>query len=298
MCEPDDGNQPSTTAMNNAEPHQHVTVMSYNVLAQHLINIHPKLYANHHPRHLDWPHRFDCILRHVRHAQPDVLCLQEVQKCHLGEFVRALTEAAGLDAHLYKKRTNESYKDGCAIFYRSDRLQLGAVHQVEYQQPNAAKLLDRPNVALIAHFQAAHDATVQFVVATTHLLYNPRREDVRLAQVQVLLAELDRCAYLGRCPQSGQAVYAPCILTGDFNASPSSATFELLTRGSVRYAHRLGSRLERTDNDSGRAGAYGEKLLPVQLGITDGCQHGAMALWPRVAHVPDKSATWVSTDFG
>jgi protein angel len=33
------------------------------------------------------------------------------------------------------------------------------------------------------------------VVATTHLLYNPRRSDVRLAQVQLLLAEIDRLAY-------------------------------------------------------------------------------------------------------
>jgi protein angel len=33
------------------------------------------------------------------------------------------------------------------------------------------------------------------VVATTHLLYNPKRHDVKLAQMQILLAEVERIAF-------------------------------------------------------------------------------------------------------
>lgn len=293
----------ATEATSNAQPHLNLTVMSYNVLAQHLINVHPALYAQHQPRHLDWPHRFERILAAVRLAKPDILCLQEVQLCHLGDFIRALRDCAHLDGHLYQKRTHATYRDGCAIFYRSDCVQLVRSHTVEFLQPQTAGvgggvLLDRPNVAVLAHFHAAHNSSIELVVATTHLLYNPRREDVRLAQTQLLLAELDRCAYLGRCPDSGAAVHAPVVLTGDFNAEPRSATVQLLTHGAVRYAGRFGTRLEEQEDGTQHTGQFGRCLLPLQLGVTDECQHGVVAeatkCGRRGEHVADMSATWVS----
>jgi protein angel len=67
------------------------------------------------------------------------------------------------------------------------------------------------------------------VVCTTHLLYNPRRQDIRLAQVQVLLAELDRHAQ--KFDEKGQKTYLPVIITGDFNLQPYSAPYNLITNG-------------------------------------------------------------------
>lgn len=68
-------------------------------------------------------------------------------------------------------------------------------------------------------------------MATTHLLYNPRRQDIRLAQVQILLAELDRHAQ--KVESNGQKTYLPTILTGDFNLQPNSAPFNLITNGNL-----------------------------------------------------------------
>lgn len=93
------------------------------------------------------------------------------------------------------------------------------------------ELLDRENVAIIAKLCLKSEPSVQFLVATTHLLYNPRREDVRLAQVQVLLAELDRHAQVYH--SNGTKTYMPIILTGDFNLRPYSAPFCLLTNGNL-----------------------------------------------------------------
>lgn len=296
----------STTA--NAEQHLDLTVMSYNVLAQHLINVHRELYVRHHPRHLDWPHRFERILAAVRDAQPDILCLQEVQKRHLDDFARQLGNCARLDGHLYQKRTHATYRDGCAIFYRSDRVQLVRSHTVEYLQPQTVNAssggggggvpLDRPNVAVLALFQAAHNSHIRLLVATTHLLYNPRREDVRLAQTQLLLAELDRFAYLGRCTKSGVAVRAPVVLTGDLNADPRSATLQLLTHGTLNYAERFGTRLAEHNDGAQQSVPFGPCLLPLELGVNDECRHGAVAAAARSDqlgdHVTDMSATWVS----
>jgi mRNA deadenylase 3'-5' endonuclease subunit Ccr4 len=40
----------------------------------------------------------------------------------------------------------------------------------------------------------------KIVVANTHLLFNPRRGDIKLAQFMVLMAEIDKHAYMGPDP--------------------------------------------------------------------------------------------------
>lgn len=95
---------------------------------------------------------------------------------------------------LYKKRTSNSYGDGCAIYYKDSLFNLVEHTTVEYYQ-STSEILDRPNVAIIAKFSEKKNPTKQFVVATTHLLFNPRRQDIRLAQTQVLLTEIDRLAF-------------------------------------------------------------------------------------------------------
>jgi len=65
---------------------------------------------------------------------------------------------------------------------------------VEYKQP-ASSILNRDNVGIVVKFALKNNTQIEFIVATTHLLYNPKRDDVRLAQTQVLLTEIDRLAY-------------------------------------------------------------------------------------------------------
>lgn len=65
---------------------------------------------------------------------------------------------------------------------------------VEYLQPNVT-LLNRENVAIIAVLAPKNNPDAKLVVATTHLLYNPKRQDIRVAQTQVLLTEIERMAF-------------------------------------------------------------------------------------------------------
>lgn len=120
--------------------------------------------------------------------------------------------------------------------------------------------MDRYNVAVIAKLALKAHPQTQFIVSTTHLLYNPRREDVRVAQTQVLLAELDRLAYRQTTRGYPDRVdYLPIILTGDFNAQYSSEAYRLIRDGFVSLDQLM-------MNDR-------RILLPFQLGITDNCQH-------------------------
>ena len=60
------------------------------------------------------------------------------------------------------------------------------------------------------------------VIANTHLVYNPKRGDVKLAQLSMLLSRVEEQTSLFACP---------CLLVGDFNATPASPIYSLLDRG-------------------------------------------------------------------
>jgi hypothetical protein len=167
--------------------------------------------------------------------------------------------------------------------------------------------LNRENVAIIAKFSLKKDPAIQFVVATTHLLYNPRRQDVRLAQVQVMLAELDRHAQT--IDKNGDKLYLPVILTGDFNLQPYSAPYNLIISGKINNIiiiiisfffliralyiapkhdlfiklyflvfegtlnyENLSPKTLQTQKESS-CQPNGRRLLPIKLGISDECTH-------------------------
>ncbi len=70
-----------------------------------------------------------------------------------------------------------------------------------------------------------------FCVATTHLLFSPKRGDIKLAQLQYFLAEIDRLATKDLYTNS----YYPIILCGDFNAQPQSPLIQFLLSGYIKY---------------------------------------------------------------
>uniref|UniRef100_A0A182YD93 Endo/exonuclease/phosphatase domain-containing protein n=1 Tax=Anopheles stephensi TaxID=30069 RepID=A0A182YD93_ANOST len=245
------------------------TLMNYNILAQDLLDSHAQLYSEHDPQALPWEERCKRLTAEIERIDPDVLCVQELQENHIEAFCSRLKQDYGM---LYKKRTGGDKTDGCALFYRRDLFDLVNHHKVEFYQP---KKLNRENVAIIAKLSLKANPRAKLVVSTTHLLYNPNRQDIRLAQVQVLLAELDRFAYCGKLP-NGIPQYDPVILCGDFNLQPFTAPYELLSKGYLRY-DRLESRsLKASNQRRGYVEKIGKFFLPPALGITDKCQHNAL----------------------
>jgi endonuclease/exonuclease/phosphatase family metal-dependent hydrolase len=98
----------------------------------------------------------------------------------------------------------------------------------------SADLLDRSrrgSVALLTKFQRCDDASEVFVVATTHLFWDPTQEDVKLLQSRRLLHHLDAFA----------SVHQPLhtILAGDFNSLPDSEVYRF-----IREHGRFGSAYE------------------------------------------------------
>lgn len=112
-----------------------------------------------------------------------------------------------------------------------------SVTPLEYFRPDT-KVLDRHNVGLVLLLRpvATSRSKVTLMgpplcVANTHLLFNPRRGDVKLAQLAVMLAEIDRV--VKSCEANGELCNV--ILCGDFNSVPHSPLYELITTGGLYF---------------------------------------------------------------
>ena len=93
----------------------------------------------------------------------------------------------------YKRRTG-CKTDGCAVCYKPTRFRLLCASPVEYFRPGL-ELLNRDNVGLVLLLQPlvpeglGQVSVAPLCVANTHVLYNPRRGDVKLAQKTLLQLE-------------------------------------------------------------------------------------------------------------
>ena len=139
---------------------------------------------------------------------------------------------------MYKRRTGTK-TDGCATCYRGDRFSEVSATLLEFFRPES-ELLDRDNVGIALLLQPVLPSGQSEVrikapscicVANTHLLFNPRRGDVKLAQLAIMLAEIH--ALVKACESRGQRCSA--ILCGDFNAVPHMPLYQLITSGQLYY---------------------------------------------------------------
>lgn len=67
---------------------------------------------------------------------------------------------------------------------------------MEYNQPGV-DVLDRDNVGIVLRLSPRQNENENFIISTTHILYNKKRHDIKLAQVHLLLAEIERVSYIG-----------------------------------------------------------------------------------------------------
>ncbi|KAG8034912.1 hypothetical protein G9C98_007988 [Cotesia typhae] len=165
--------------------------------------------------------------------------------------------------YLYKKRTNDT-RDGLLLLYQPSLFKLEDYVYVEYHQTNE-DILNRDNVGIVVKFSLTESPDSCIVISTTHLLYNPKRNDVRLAQTQILFAEVDRIAFVKNTANGPE--YYPIIVCGDFNLQPFTGVYKFITEGSFDYIGK-----GRTLDERGFR-RLSNTLVPSSLLITDNCQH-------------------------
>ena len=144
------------------------------------------------------------------------------------------------------------------------------------------RILDKDNVGVVVLLKpnvqdtnTSKDEATLLCVANTHLLFNKKRGDIKLAQLAYLFAEIDSLAVLSN--DSLNIVHCPIVLCGDFNSLPYSPLYDLITTSQLDYTTRcpaiISGQLMPSQVNLGPSSRFMEPpLLPWALGITFNCQ--------------------------
>ncbi|KAH0989638.1 hypothetical protein GBA52_001121 [Prunus armeniaca] len=197
------------------------TVLSYNILADYLAHEHRSKLYFHIPYHMmDWQWRKKNLIFELGLWSADIMCFQEVDKFQDIEEELKLKGYNGI----WKMRTGNPV-DGCAIFWRSSRFKLIHEECIEF-----SKLGLRDNVAQICVLESicqtknlavlptSSTGSNKVVICNIHVLYNPKRGEIKLGQVRVLL---DRAHAISKIWND-----APIVLCGDFNCTPKFVSYK------------------------------------------------------------------------
>lgn len=201
---------------------------------------------------LDWQWRKRSILFELGLWSADIMCFQEVDKFHDLEEELKPRGYCGI----WKMRTGNPV-DGCAIFWRASRFKLLQEECIEFNKlglrDNVAQicvleLLSENGTGNTAHQSASSAGSRKIVVCNIHVLYNPKRGEIKLGQIRVLL---DRAYAVSRAWAD-----APVVLCGDFNCTPKSPLYNFISEQKLSL-----SGLDR-DKVSGQASAEIRPTIP------------------------------------
>ncbi|KAK6925247.1 hypothetical protein RJ641_009573 [Dillenia turbinata] len=180
-----------------------VIILSYNVLGVANASKHPDLYYNVPAKYLKWRRRCK------------IICEEEVDRF---DDLDKLLQEHGFKG-VYKARTGESC-DGCAIFWKEKLLTVLHHENIEFQKfglrDNVAQLsvfeLNRSCLNSCASTSTSEDATQRLLVGNIHVLFNPKRGDIKLGQMRLFLEKAHKL--------SQEWGNIPVVLAGDFNSMP------------------------------------------------------------------------------
>nr|XP_019952499.1 PREDICTED: 2',5'-phosphodiesterase 12 [Paralichthys olivaceus] len=226
-----------------------IRVVSYNILADVYAQTELSktvLYPYCAPYALQLDYRQNLVKKELAGYNADIICLQEVDQ---GVFVDSLTpslDAFGLDG-VFKLK--ERQHEGLSTFYRRSKFQLLSRHDIMLSEaltsdPIHSELLEKVSANSDLKDRIVRRSTSLQVsiledlktpgrkvcVANTHLYWHPKGGNVRLVQMGVALRHLSRVI-------REVAPGAPLVFCGDFNSSPTSGVFQLVTEAVVPQQH-------------------------------------------------------------
>lgn len=238
-------------------------LVSYNILGDSNASNHSDLYYHISPDIMDWNSRKRLICQELDMWKPDLMCFQEVD--HFDELFQEF-EKKGYDG-IFTPRTGEA-KDGCAMFWKEHRFRLLQKESIEFKEidlrDNVAQLCvfelrqnqtnvqrdNRTDPVEVNSLQAdMHPKGRRVVIGNIHVLFNPKRGDIKLGQVRVLLQEAHALS-----EKWGKAAVA---IAGDFNSTPQSSLYKFL----------VSSELDLLAHDRTQISGQVESVRGSELGI-------------------------------
>ncbi|KAL1216829.1 Carbon catabolite repressor-like protein [Cardamine amara subsp. amara] len=195
-----------------------VVLVSYNLLGVDNASNHMDLYDNVPAKHLEWSRRKHLICKEISRYNASILCLQEVDRF---DDLDGLLKNRGFQG-VHKSRTGEA-SDGCAIFWKEKLFKLLDHQPIEFERFGMRNNVAQLCVLEMNCEEAKSKLCVQssdprrLVVGNIHVLFNPKRGDIKLGQVRLFLEKAYKL--------SQEWGNIPVAIAGDLNSTPQSAIY-------------------------------------------------------------------------
>ncbi|XP_013589976.1 PREDICTED: carbon catabolite repressor protein 4 homolog 5 [Brassica oleracea var. oleracea] len=214
------------SASNSRNLKDKLVLVSYNLLGVDNASNHMDLYYNIPPQHLEWSRRKHLICKEISRYNATILCLQEVDRF---DDLDGLLKNRGFQG-VHKRRTGEA-SDGCSIFWKEKLFKLLHHQEIEFDsfglRNNVAQLCvlemnfeDPESKLRVQSSEQTSTSPRRLVVGNIHVLFNPKRGDIKLGQVRLLL---ERAYKL-----SQEWGNIPVAIAGDLNSTPKSAIYDFV----------------------------------------------------------------------
>lgn len=296
-----------------------LSVVQYNVLAEALSN--PVMcpdagFSSMPPEHMSWAHRGRLVIQKIKDANADLVCLQEVD--HYYDSVEpALREVGYLGIYREDEwspcrgKSDGTLKDGVAIFYKRDTLELVGVHApctpreekapVEFGKDAGKTLMARfrvfgsdPEVTSGSRHATHVSATEQVIVCTSHFSSAKTTAGAsrRVTQAATLMKELEAFRKFSCDDGDDAAPPVAIIFAGDLNATPDEVAIDGIKKMFVStYETFLGHEPNFTTWKK-RTGAFkpGEAKMTIDyIFVSNECETVDVAALPGVEEIGHKA---------
>jgi len=208
-----------------------------------------------------WTRRREKLLEELRGIDADILCLQEVSGKSLKETFIPGLKRVDLDCcgfapgkSIHNAKGSYAHKAiGCATFFKTSKfnvLHSKRVHLRDYIPLQKCQSQSFQN-DVSSHWHSMAMTLIQvkntnqtFMIANTHLYWNPARPDIKAVQTWAIINAITRFGL-----DIGLDSNPPLIVCGDFNTTPDlgmtggedpfspSAPFEILSNGALDGNH-------------------------------------------------------------
>ena len=196
-------------------------VASYNTLAcGYASELRRSLYrvATH---RLEWSSRSKTLAAELKILATDVLCVQEYEE-ETWRTMRRTLDGLSYSRGAFAERASAEKRDGCAIFYRSDVFECEYSENVSFANHGLGD-----NAACVVTLRHRKRKDIRIVIANGHLIFNPKRGDVKVGQARMLLATAAKM----RQRSIDRGFDTHCLVCGDFNISPTGPLYDFFRDG-------------------------------------------------------------------
>jgi mRNA deadenylase 3'-5' endonuclease subunit Ccr4 len=166
---------------------------------------------------LEWSYRERIIISQLLKDPAEIICLHEIEPNFFDVLDRLLADHSG---HYLQKYGSGA--DGSAIFVNRNRFKVVGTEYLEYGRVHDHL---RANVAIIATLKC-FDSGKKLIIGTSHILFNPKRGDIKLEQLGLLFESIENMLH-------NHSENSPVIITGDFNLIPNSFLYDYILGGRI-----------------------------------------------------------------